>query len=144
MNNLSLDEAVNTTQEVVKSKYSFRFRKEAFMEICKTVGDISWRPHPIAEGVNIKPLATKSEDDLNVTCMLLRIPPGKEILEHIHEEQVDILYPMQGEAEMYVEGTGTFLLKPGIVVRVPKGTKHKIFNVTEELLIYDVFQPATL
>ena len=62
----------------------------------------------------------------------------------VHEEQVDILYPMQGEAEMFVEGTGTFLLKPGIVVRVPKGTKHKISNVTEELLIYDVFQPATL
>jgi len=114
------------------------------MEICKTIGDISWRPHPIAEGVTIKLLATKSEDDLNVTCLLLRIPPGKEIPEHIHEEQVDILYPLQGEAEMYVEGTGTFPLKPGIVVRVPKGTKHKISNVTEELLIYDVFQPATL
>jgi quercetin dioxygenase-like cupin family protein len=114
------------------------------MEICKTVDDISWRPHPIAEGVNIKPLVTKSEDNLNVTCMLVRIPPGKEIPEHIHEDQVDILYPMQGEAEMYVEGTGKFPLKPGIVVRVPKGTKHKISNVTEELLIYDVFQPATL
>jgi quercetin dioxygenase-like cupin family protein len=127
-------------EETAKSK----LRKEAFMEICKTIGDISWRPHPIAEGVTIKLLATKSEDDLNVTCLLLRIPPGKEIPEHIHEEQVDILYPLQGEAEMYVEGTGTFPLKPGIVVRVPKGTKHKISNVTEELLIYDVFQPATL
>jgi quercetin dioxygenase-like cupin family protein len=114
------------------------------MEICKTIGNISWRPHPIAEGVNIKPLATKNEDDLNVTCILLRVPPGKEIPEHIHEEQVDILYPLQGEAEMYVEGAGTFALKPGVVVRVPKGAKHKISNVTEELLIYDVFQPATL
>jgi mannose-6-phosphate isomerase-like protein (cupin superfamily) len=45
---------------------------------------------------------------------------------------------------MYVEGTGTFPLKPGIIVIVPKGTKHKISNVTEELLVYDVFQPATL
>ena len=114
------------------------------MEICKTIDDLSWRPHPIAEGVNIKPLVTKGEDDLNVTCMLVRIPPGKEIPEHIHEEQVDILYPLQGQAEMVVEGTGSFALKPGIVVRVPKGTKHKILNVTEELLIYDVFQPATL
>jgi mannose-6-phosphate isomerase-like protein (cupin superfamily) len=61
--------------------------------------------------------------------------------EHIHEDQVDILYPIQGQAQMYVEGTGTFTLKPGIVVRVPKGTKHKISN---ELLIYDVFQPPTL
>jgi mannose-6-phosphate isomerase-like protein (cupin superfamily) len=110
----------------------------------KTVGNISWRPHPVIKGVTIKPLATKKEDDLNVTCMLVRIPAGTDIPEHIHEEQVDILYPIQGRAEMVVEGTGQFALKPGIVVRVPKGTKHKIFNVTEELLIYDVFQPPTL
>jgi quercetin dioxygenase-like cupin family protein len=114
------------------------------MEVCKTVDNISWRPHPVAKGVTIKPLVTKNEDDLNVTCMLVKIPAGAEVPEHIHEEQVDILYPIQGQAEMVVEGTGTFPLKPGIVVRVPKGTKHKIYNVTEELLIYDVFQPPTL
>jgi quercetin dioxygenase-like cupin family protein len=114
------------------------------MEICKTIADVSWRPHPVAKGVTIKPLVTKSEDGLNVTCMLVKIPAGVEVSEHIHEEQVDILYPIQGQAEMLVEGAGTFPLKPGIVVRVPKGTKHKIFNVAEELLIYDVFQPPTL
>jgi quercetin dioxygenase-like cupin family protein len=114
------------------------------MEVCKTVDTISWRPHPVAKGVNIKPLATKSEDGLNITCMLVKIPAGAEVPEHIHAEQVDILYPIQGRAEMVVEGTEKFALKPGIVVRVPKGTKHKIFNVTEELLIYDVFQPPTL
>lgn len=113
------------------------------MEIHKTVGDIAWRPHPFVKGVTIRPLVTKSEDGLDVTCMLVRIPAGKEIPEHVHEEQVDILYPLQGKAEMTVEGAGTFTLKPGIVVRVPKNTKHKIFNVSEELLIYDVFQPAT-
>ena len=46
------------------------------MEIYKTVGDISWRPHPLVKEVSIKPLATKSEDALNVTCMLVRIPAG--------------------------------------------------------------------
>ena len=114
------------------------------MEIVKAVDDINWRPHPLFKEVNIKPLVTKKEDGLNVTCMLVRIPAGSEIPEHVHEEQVDILYPIRGQAEMNVEGTGTFPLKPGMIVRVPKGTKHKIFNVTEELLIYDVFQPATL
>jgi quercetin dioxygenase-like cupin family protein len=114
------------------------------MEIVKAVDDIAWRPHPVVKEVSIKPLATKSEDGLNVTCMLIRIPAGTEIPEHIHEEQVDILYPIHGKAEMHVEGAGTFPLNPGIIVRVPKGTKHKIFNVIEELLIYDVFQPATL
>ncbi len=114
------------------------------MEIVKTVADIPWRPHPHIKGVIIKPLATKSEDGLNVTCMLARIPAGIEIPEHIHEDKVDILYPIQGQAEMNVEGAATFALKPGVVVRVPKGTKHSIFNVTEEVLVYYVFQPPTL
>ena len=114
------------------------------MEIYKAVDDINWRPHPAFKEVSIKPLATKSEDGLNVTCLLVRIPAGAAIPAHIHEEQVDILYPIHGKAEMNVEGAGTFPLKPGMIVRVPKGTKHNIFNVTEELLVYDVFQPATL
>ena len=114
------------------------------MEICKTVGDISWRPHPLVKEVSIKPLVTKNEDGLNVTCMLVRIPAGIEIPEHIHEEQVDILYPLKGNAEMDVAEAGTFPLKPGVIVRVPIGTKHRIFNVTEELLLFDVFQPPTL
>jgi mannose-6-phosphate isomerase-like protein (cupin superfamily) len=45
---------------------------------------------------------------------------------------------------MYVEGKDVFVLKPGVVVRVPMGAKHRIFNVTEELLIYDVFHPANI
>ena len=114
------------------------------MQIVKKVADISWLPHPLVKEVNIKPLVTKSEDSLNVTCMLVRVPAGIEIPEHVHEEQVDILYPLQGKAEMDVEGTGTFQLKPGVIVRVPKGTRHRIFNVTDELLVYDVFYPATL
>ena len=114
------------------------------MEIYKAVDDLAWRPHPLVKEVSIKPLVTKSEDGLNVTCMLVRIPAGVEIPEHIHEEQADILYPIDGKAEMNVAGAGTFALKPGVIVRVPKGIRHRIFNVTEELLIYDVFQPATL
>jgi quercetin dioxygenase-like cupin family protein len=114
------------------------------MEICKTVADISWLPHPLFKEVTIRPLVTKKEDGLDVTCMLVRVPAGREVPEHIHEEQVDILYPIQGKAEMHVDGEGTFPLKPGMVVRVPKSRKHYIFNVTEELLIYDVFQPAMI
>ena len=114
------------------------------MEIFTSVDSLSWVPHPIAEGVEIKPLVTKKDDNLDVTCVLVKIPAGKDIPEHIHETQADILYPLQGRAKMYVEGAGNLELKPGVVVRVPVGAKHKIFNVTEELLIYDVFQPATI
>jgi len=117
---------------------------EVFMEVYTNVDELSWDPHPFAEGVKIKPLVTKRDDDLNVSCILVRVPAGTEIDEHTHEEQVDILYPLSGKADMFVEETGTFTLEPGVVVRVPKGAKHRIFNVTEELIIYDVFHPATI
>jgi quercetin dioxygenase-like cupin family protein len=45
---------------------------------------------------------------------------------------------------MYVEQAGTFALTTGVVVRVLKGAKHRIFNITDELVIYDVFHPATI
>ena len=114
------------------------------MDICTKIEELDWAPHPLAEGVMIKPLVTKRDHDLNVSCIVVRVPAGIEIPEHTHDEQVDILYPIQGKAEMFVEGAGNFSLEPGVVVRVPMGAKHKIINVTEELIIYDVFHPATI
>ena len=103
---------------------------------------MSWMPHPIAEGVSIKKLVTKKKHEADVTCLLVSVPKGKEVPEHVHEKQVDILYPLKGKAMMWVEGGEAFDLKPGIIVRVPKGTRHKIFDVSEDLVIYDVFWPS--
>ncbi|MBE9573367.1 MAG: cupin domain-containing protein [Proteobacteria bacterium] len=114
------------------------------MKVNRSVDKISWVPHPTAQGVKIKPLISEKEHGLDVTCMLVNVPAGKEVPEHIHENQEDILYPLQGRAVMWVDGTGNFSLEPGVIVRVPKGKKHKITNITEDLLIYDVFFPALL
>lgn len=114
------------------------------MEVYRQLEDIPWMPHPIVEGVRIKPLISEKEHGLNVTCMLVSVPVGKDVSEHVHPTQDDILYPLAGKATMWVDGTGEFTLEPGMVVRVPKGTKHKIFRITEELLIFDVFCPALL
>lgn len=114
------------------------------MEVYRSVEKVSWMPHPTVQGVKIKPLISNKEHGLNVTCMLVNVPAGKEVPEHIHEEQDDILYLLQGKAVMWVDGTGDFSLEPGVIVRVPKGKKHKIFDVTQDLLIYDVFCPALM
>jgi quercetin dioxygenase-like cupin family protein len=99
------------------------------MDICTKIDQLDWVPHPLAEGVTIKPLVTKRDHDLNVSCILVKIPAGIEIPEHTHDEQVDILYPIRGKAEMFVEGAGNFSLEPGVVVRVPMGAKHRHYLI---------------
>lgn len=113
------------------------------MKSHRSMDSIPWSPHPTAKGVKIKPMISKKEHGLDLTCILVQIPMGEEIPEHIHETQDDIVYPLQGKGVMWVDGDGEFSLEPELIVRVPKGTKHKIFNVSEDLLIYDVFSPAT-
>lgn len=112
------------------------------MDVCRLMDNVPWVEHPTAEGVRIKPIITRKDDGLDVTCMLVAIPAGKEVGEHSHAEQDDILYLLRGKALMWVDGVGKFELAPGVAVRVPKGTKHKILEVEADLLIYDVFCPA--
>lgn len=114
------------------------------MEAHRSVDSISWVPHPTAPGVRIKPIISLKEHGLDVTCMLVDIPAGAVVPEHIHETQDDILYPLQGKAMMWVDGDGDFSLEPGLIVKVPKGTRHKITDITEDMLIYDVFFPALI
>ena len=67
---------------------------------------------------------------------------GSEIEEHVHSRETDIIYVLQGRAFMWVEDRGEFKLEPGVFVVVPKGLRHRTYNVEEDLLIYDVFSPA--
>jgi quercetin dioxygenase-like cupin family protein len=106
--------------------------------------ELDWQPHPTVEGVEIKVLVSQGVQGTDVTCMLVRIGRGLEVPEHIHDQSDDILYPLSGRARMWVEGGEDFSLEPGVIVRVPQGTRHRIFDVNEELLIYDVFWPAVL
>jgi len=32
----------------------------------------------------------------------------------------------------------------GMVIRVPRNTRHRIFDVTDDLLVYDVFSPGIM
>lgn len=103
----------------------------------------SWMPHSKADGVFIKRLITKKGSGLDtVTVLLVKIPKEKSVAEHIHETSEDILYVLSGKGKMWVEEAGEFELKKNVMVRVPRGRRHRIFDIEEDILIYDVFSPA--
>jgi len=112
------------------------------MENLRFVDRILWAAHPTIKGIQIKTLISAKEHSLNMTCMLVNIPAGIDAPEHVHDAQDDILFPLKGKGLMWVEGIGNISLEPGVIVRVPKGTKHKITEITEDLLLHDTFLPA--
>lgn len=110
------------------------------MEIVKKEKERPWEPHPYLP-IQIKPFLSRKEDGADLTVFLVKLPVGKEIPEHAHETQEDIIFIVAGRARMWIDGVGEFGLEPGTFVRVPKNTRHRIYGVTEEILNYDVFTP---
>ena len=104
------------------------------------VDEVTWEPHPVLEGIKVKTLVSKKKDGAEATILLVKVPKGKEVPEHVHEDSDDILFPLEGKGKIFIEGSGEFDLFPGVLVRVPRNTKHHV-SVEEDLLIYDVFAP---
>jgi quercetin dioxygenase-like cupin family protein len=127
-------------QKMPKRQFHYGNHKGGYMEIVKRERDLPWTPHPFLP-IRIKNLLTKKDDQGDITIFLVSIPAGKEIPEHVHETQEDIIFIMAGKARMWIDGVGEFSLEKGTFIRVPKNTKHRIFNVTEDVLNYDVFTP---
>ena len=110
------------------------------MDHVKKEKDLEWTPHPFLP-IQIKSLLTQKSDQAEITIFLVRIPVGKDIPEHVHETQEDIIFLLSGKGKMWIDGLGDFSIEKGTFIRVPKNTKHRIYGVTEEIINYDVFAP---
>ena len=111
------------------------------MSIVRNLNQILETPHPFLKNVGMRTLYSEREDGGDITCFVVRCSVGSEIEEHVHPDEADIIYVLQGRATMWIEDRGSFSLEPGVFVVVPKGLRHRTYDVEEELLIYDVFSP---
>ncbi len=111
------------------------------MSIVRNLAETPERAHPFLANVGMRTLYSSENDGAEVTCFVVRCRVGSEIEEHVHAEETDIIYVLGGKATMWVEDRGCFTVEPGVFVVVPKGLRHRTFDVVEELLIYDVFFP---
>jgi len=115
------------------------------MEIMYNTEILPWENHPSVNNVFIKKMITKKRfGEESPSILMVKIPVNAVVPEHIHKESEDILFILAGTGSMWIEKVGELTLKKGVVIRVPRNTKHKIYDVSKELLIYDVFSPGIM
>jgi quercetin dioxygenase-like cupin family protein len=109
----------------------------------KKVSEVEWEPHFMTDRGQIRWIYTREKDDSPITVMQIRFEDGVTLPDHVHRDQPDLVYVLQGRATMFIDGVGEFPIEPGTVVQVPPNTKHAIRNTKESLMIYNVFAPGT-
>lgn len=115
------------------------------MRVSFNLEGLSWIDHPSVVNVSIKKIVTNEEfGEESPSILIVKIPAHVEVPEHIHNNSEDILFILSGRGSMWIDEVGDVALQKGTVVRVPRNTKHRIFDVSEELLIYDVFSPGIM
>jgi quercetin dioxygenase-like cupin family protein len=111
--------------------------------IYKRMDAIRWEPHPVNENVRMGVILTKKDDNVQITAFKARVPKGEVVPEHSHSVH-DILFPLSGKGKIWIKGLGDFELKNGVVACVPPGAVHKVYEVTEDLELYDIFSGPIL
>ena len=111
------------------------------MSIVRKIYELDETKHPFLKDIGMRVLYSKNGDGADITCFIVRCGVGSKIEEHVHQDENDVIYVLRGRATMWVEDRGNFCLEPGVFVVVPKGLKHRTYDVTEELTIYDTFIP---
>ncbi len=80
--------------------------------------------YPIAKGLGSAQVffdAAAGSPEVAVTLLVLK--PGASVPPHIHADSVELLYVLEGQAEMRV-GAETMTIGPGDAARIPKGVEH--------------------
>jgi quercetin dioxygenase-like cupin family protein len=108
----------------------------------KKLSDVEWEDHFMTDKGKIRWIYTREKDESPITVMQIRLDKGVTLPDHVHRDQPDLIYVIEGKATMFIDGVGLFPVEPGMVIQVPPNTKHAIRNVEQDLLIYNVFAPA--
>ncbi|BAU23032.1 cupin [Caldimicrobium thiodismutans] len=103
--------------------------------------DLQMEKHPKFKGVKIGFLVTKEKHpELSIT--VLEIDPGIEIPIHQHEKEVDSIFLLEGEGEVYLEDKWQ-KIKSGDVIVVSPGIRHGVKNTgSTKMRCYIVHAPA--
>jgi len=108
----------------------------------KKMAEVEWEPHFMTDKGKIRWIYTREKDESPIAVMQIKLEKGVTLPDHVHRDQPDLLYVLEGKATMFIDGVGEFSAEPGMVIQVPPNTKHAIRRVEQDFLIYNVFAPA--
>jgi quercetin dioxygenase-like cupin family protein len=114
-----------------------------FMDRAQEIENIEWLPHPKFDGAFLKHLILGADNDNHASCHLVRINPGCQLNDHIHENQWEYHHVIDGEARGYLEGK-EMAYKPGVIAVIPQGKVHKVVAGESGLVLLATFLPALM
>lgn len=103
--------------------------------------DIPWSKHPTFEGVELKHIVTSKETGGSYSYHLVRIAPGKSILDHIHDPQLETHEVIAGKGTCINDGQ-EIEYRPGVISVMSAKVHHEVHAGDEGLYMFAKFMPA--
>lgn len=99
-------------------------------------------PHPLNPDVRRRVLLTRAHHNVDASIYVVQARDGTEVPEHVHQGANDIAYVLSGRAKMFIEGVGEITLKEGMFIRIPPGTRHRVYDCQDQFTVLNIFVPA--
>lgn len=101
-----------------------------------------WESHPFAPGLDQVVLLSQRDHAAEATIYLYQQHgSAADVPEHVHETCDDISYVLAGSGKVEVEGYGVVSMYAGCFLRVPRGRKHRVYELSPDFRAINIFAP---
>jgi quercetin dioxygenase-like cupin family protein len=107
------------------------------------IESLPWNPHPSFRGVSMKNLVCGSDTSGRLSCHLVRIEPGCEIGNHMHDGKMELHEVVDGSGICTV-GENKLPYDAGVVACIPDNIYHRVEAGGSGLYILAKFLPALI
>ena len=91
-----------------------------------------WQEHPRFAGITMKGVLT-SADNPYASANVVQVPPGGVIGRHRHEQQIETVWIIRGDAVLTLDQTDV-PMRAGQIVAIPIGLEHALRNDSETMV----------
>ena len=104
---------------------------------------LAWNSHPSFDGVSLKHLITGRDTGGRFSAHLVRLEPGAEIGDHVHEANWELHEVAEGSGHCVLDGR-RIPYEPGVAAIMPENAPHSVRAGEDGLCLLAKFVPALL